>query len=157
MCLRIKINEKVKVADKDIVCYKVVRKFKNYGSCDPQFVIDRQTPYQDAPIELHRVLTTELDITGEISYFMDTELITNGFHSFIYLNDAKNEMFMFGIAMCEDYKSVTIAYEIWECTIPKGSKYHEGYFLSGNSLKQNYASDKIRYDKMIDTTENTNN
>ena len=99
MCL---INAKFKIAEKDIICYKVY--VVNNGNL--------LSPYrrEKAP-EKGIIATTRL---GTI---IPPNMVREGFHSFANLSDTINAAFIW------DDDTVIV-----KCTIPKLSRYYEGAF-----------------------------
>ena len=116
MCL---INAKVKEVTEDIACYKVYLRQKN-------MLI---SPYQRslAP-EFNTVAKTDL---GEIN---EGYYVYKGFHSFVKLEDAKNEA-------RDQFRHIPI---VVKCIIPKGAKCYVGQF--GDKIS--YCSDSIKLVKI---------
>lgn len=120
MCLT---YAKFKIAEKDITCYKVYIKYS-----DGRIV----SPYRRILVPKIGILTkTEL---GEIN---PNGGIQKGFHSFSSFNDA--------IMESKDWEECPYLPLIAECTIPKNSKYYEGYF--GKAVS--YCSECIKLNKLI--------
>lgn len=133
MCLHIELDTKVKIANKDIVCYKVVEKIKNYKTTSSDYLF---TPYRKMEVKIGEEYETYLR-----SYYLE---VNEGFHSFVSLKDA--------IAEKKYWKYwVTHEYEIVKCIIPKGAEYYKGRFTMDIGsydevyYADSYASNKIKY------------
>lgn len=140
MCLHVK-EKKTLVAEKDIICYKVLEKEDN-----GEFI----TPFQ-------RTLVSKKALLGEVSFkahgrvrftptYWYTEVSERGYiermdegciHTFAKMNVAKL------------YAKVNKGRKVFECIIPAGTKYYEGYF-DGWSDRVSYASKEIIFKKQID-------
>ena len=104
MCL-ISNSDHPYVADRDLTCYKVYILINNR----------HKSPYQRADMpKIGELATTSLQESG-------TYLIEKGFHSFVSLLDAINEVRL--ITTIYSYETY-----IFKCTIPEGTKYYEGSF-----------------------------
>ena len=119
MCL---IDPKFKIAEKDIICFKVYLKYS-----DGRIV----SPYR-------RILAPEIGILtctelGKINSYGNVKL---GFHSFSNFSDAITE----GRDWEDNYTPL-----IAECTIPRNSMYYKGYFGG----KKSYCSKYIKLNKLI--------
>lgn len=118
MCL---INAKLRVAEEDIICYKVY------------IVVNRNllSPYrrEKAPEE-GIIATTRL---GTIK--SPNNVVYEGFHSFATLSDAVDES-----SIWEDETTVIV-----KCTIPKFSRYYKGIF----SKHISYCSECIILNNLI--------
>ena len=136
MCLTTK-NREPNIAENNIVCYKILEKTE-----DEKYPY--KTPYQYTPINKE---------------------IINGIHEFIGLGDRNNKQhFSTSIVISEGYihtfKFLPIAIEeckdrinifgnkycLYECIIPKCTKYYEGF---DNQIRTTYASEKIKFIKKI--------
>lgn len=131
MCLYIKDQQSVKVAETDIVCYKLLEKCKLEG-------YPYQSPFMEQPI------------TAEIVF---------GLYPYVGLGDRAIQvdrcgyMFISG-GYIHTYKYKLVAEEmldyfqnkfendchLFECKIPAGTEYYEGL---DNNFLATYASDKI--------------
>ena len=125
MCLWTK-NAVKKIADKDIVCYKVICKVGN----------DYLTIYQRTPIELGKTYTdNELIHMGKGN---DVYYIGQGvYHTFKKYKDAVvflREHFLFTNRV------------IVRCVIPKGTEYYEGTF---DDEEESYGSKTLYLSKKI--------
>lgn len=129
MCLS-KISEK-KIAEEDIVCYKIVHKFtdKHYRTVFQGMKIFLNTEYVDTtPKDDDSIGLTISEING--GYY----------HTFKDKNKALKYSQYFGAAAC-----------VLKGIIPKGSEYYEGVYISiyqGNLSA--YASKKIKYIEEVD-------
>lgn len=106
MCL---INAELKIAEKDIICYKV------YVSINGNLL----SPYrrEKAP-EKGIIATTYLGtIIPLIGNYNTPNMVREGFHSFANVSDAIN-----AASIWEDDTVIV------KCTIPKLSRYYEGVF-----------------------------
>ena len=93
------------VADRDLTCYKIYILINKWY----------KSPYQKADMpKIGELATTSLQESG-------TYLIEKGFHSFVSLLDAINEVRL--ITTIYSYETY-----IFKCTIPEGTKYYEGSF-----------------------------
>lgn len=109
MCLYLKKNTKKKIANRDIVCYKVV----SYDKNDKTHVVSQFEGFEytlgkfeysqlDAPDARHRVF--------------------RGFHSYKYYEDALEAILL----DCNYGNSWRNTWKICKCIIPNGSHYYDG-------------------------------
>ena len=137
MCLTVTSTEKnykksVKVAEEDIVCWKVVT-VDNYGKV--------LTAYRDFPVQLGKRLRAKGKIkcartvfklaSGEEVYYHDFE------GGLIHTYADKRSAYL----LASDYSITAVV----KCIIPKGSKYYEGDFFRDKG----YASKNIIVTKEI--------
>lgn len=115
MCLIVnKENCKAKVAEKDIICYKLM-----YGYCNDNKEIRIITPYQLKELPFNEPIVAE----GRATKHPDDDdanqkLIGQGvIHSYSTLDGAVDDMLNFGDGNI-----------IFKAIIPKGTKYYEGDF-----------------------------
>lgn len=126
----------IKIADKDIVCYKVLIRKKEIGGN-----YSYRTAYMEQPIIMNKQYTEPLfeetidNVNNEINkitYTSDNELRTlftlyrygeNMLHLFVVLHSAEQECDNFNIATTYGYNK----YVVVKAIIPKGTKYIEGY------------------------------
>ena len=141
MCLDITKDPQLKVATEDIICYKVVRQSEN-------MLI---TPYQLMPVEIGKTYISKL-----IEY--DRALgsgkgIDVGLHSFATIKSARIEIndWSLYISVRANGKLFQRSSDmiIIECVIPKGSSYYTGTFSIEKSEHESYASDTLKYIKII--------
>lgn len=111
MCLICNNDSKIVVADKDIVCYKVLRvtSRKRITSLFQQFRYKVGKTYKTGTI------LKKIHEDGE-------DVVKKGFHSFPYLRDA---------IKLKDMNSLRVSnYKVYKCVIPKGTKIIYGkYFI----------------------------
>lgn len=127
-------KEIVKVAETDIVCYKMI---DVYGRKKGEKVLRLQTPYQGTRIEMGKTYTAEgiEDLYSEVDDdFMQIEVGSGFIHSFQECEDAMEDVLDYG------YGNIVV-----KCIIPKGAEYVYGMFDS----YYGYASKKIVYTNTI--------
>lgn len=145
MCLIITKFNKLKIAQEDIKCYKIL--FKSFEV--PDLLIAQ---YLDFGYRLGETYHTNMSVSYDCNIyglsffrkifydlfnsFLDVKGVNQGFHSFINLKDATKER-----NSDVDYKRLVIG----ECVIPKGSKYYKGAYSNYNG----YVSDNIKINKII--------
>lgn len=132
MCLAIKTREPVfKIAEEDIVCYKLIRHGKE----------EYTTAYRGVKIP-------KLCIWGWKKFKAegDYDFLSMGCSSMIYGGVIHTFQTMFG-AM--DMQVLDVE-EVWECVIPKGTKYVEGAFHTLRSSYHAYGSECIKFVKRVD-------
>lgn len=122
MCLITKMTEPT-IADKDIICYKVIRKDMS-SLLHPEFEWDFGWIYTS---QLRAVERTD-----------NANAIYHGLHSYKTLEDLKKAYYM-----------ATVPCLAVECTIPKGSAFYKGR----HSDLEGYASEQLMIDEVIDTKE----
>ena len=111
MCLTVdKENFKIETAQEDIVCYKVLEKYSGY-------II---SPYCKFLYEIGKEYKTIIEPRLRESCYE----INKGFHSFLTLEDAKDEM---ESLHCD-------AFRCFRCVIPKGSKIVYGTYLAKDAI-----------------------
>lgn len=144
MCLVITKFNKLKVAQEDIKCYKIL--YKSVHS-DMYYA-----PYQNFIYMLGETYFTNMSVSYDcniygLSFFkfmlyyffnnlLDIKGVNQGFHSYVNLKNAIKER-------NEDLNHEELV--ICECIIPKGSKYYKGTYMHYNG----YVSDNIRINKII--------
>ena len=127
MCLRLDYLEP-KIADKDIVCYKIVEKTKIkgiYTSCFQEFeYIIRRLYTNNISIKFSNSVIKHFK-THYRRYYIEEDM----FHSYMTLSYSLQ-------------KSIQLLYNgvILKCIIPKGAYYYIG--MCGSNL--NYASSQIK-------------
>lgn len=145
MCLVITKFNKLKIAQEDIKCYKIL-----FKSSVRQGLF--YAPYQLFNYELGVTYFTNISVsyncnTFGLSFFryifykffndfLDVKGVNQGFHSFVNLKNAIEER-----NSDVDYKRLVIG----ECIIPKGAKYYKGIYSSYDG----YASNSIKINKII--------
>ena len=123
MCLVIKKLES-KIADKDIICYKLVKRTKTKGIYESSF--------QGFEYVIRQLYTNNLDIR------FANKRIKRYFYKCFY----KIKEGMFHSYKSNPYPTLNTSsyYVLLKCIIPKGAYYFEGYF--GNC--PSYASSQIK-------------
>lgn len=145
MCLVITRFNKLKIAQEDIKCYKILFKSGTHPGL-------YYAPYQVFNYELGEIYFTDMSVSYDcntfgLSFFrymfynlfnnlLDVKGINQGFHSFVNLKDAIKER-----NSDVDYKRLVIC----ECIIPKGAKYYKGAY----SNYDGYVSDSIKINKIL--------
>ena len=129
MCLVLS-HLKPKIADKDIVCYKLVEKTKIKGVYKAYFqefeYVIRQSYTNNLDIKFVNRIINKL--RPSYPHYVDTHIIDEGmFHSFTNYTIP----FMLIVSLNE---------AILKCIIPKGAYYYKGYFHNFTS----YASSQIK-------------
>lgn len=137
MCLLINSATKPqpKIAEQDIVVYKLVHKLENGKFLTPfkKYEVILGETYEDFVETPYKIKS--LDTTNYTSNWYRIDI---GFHSFANKADAKfYRAPSFGITDTIFTKFLKIV----KCIIPKGSTYYEGVFCTFRS----YVSDKIHY------------
>ena len=150
MCLITQQNQP-KIADNDIICYKVLLKMKtgertSYVSPiqhwfyfkdepDPNYVFVPDKPYWlDNGKEDLKV--SYVDMTYPVNY----ELYSGYFHMYKNKEDAEKFLTMYNLPL---------SLSLFECVIPKGSKYYEGTCKMCNLIADSIASDKLIVKKQL--------
>lgn len=146
MCLVITKFNKLKVAQEDIKCYKILYKSHTI----PNLLIAQ---YQTFGYRLGETYHTNMSVSYDCSTyglsffrhmfydlfnsFLDVKGVNQGFHSYVKLKNAieernSNAPFKEDMVICE-------------CIIPKGTKYYKGKYLCYNG----YVSDSIKINQII--------
>jgi hypothetical protein len=149
MCLFVK-NNKVKIAKEDIICYKVLKYLKSSHSPTGTVLC---TPFADQIIS-ESVLNGDFDFeavgTPKIEQEYDNEYsISEGYIHTCADKDSANTIYL----QCAYYHEYYCAnkFEIYECIIPKGTRYYEGVYNHEKRISRaSYASEKIRFVKKLD-------
>lgn len=116
MCL---INAKFKIAEKDIICYKV------YVDINENLL----SPYRREKAPEEGIIATT-----RLGTIIPPNTVREGFHSFANLSDA-----IYAASIWEDNTVIV------KCTIPKLSRYYEGVF----GRRISYCSECIILNKII--------
>ena len=149
MCLElIKGQAKGKIADKDIVCYKVFQSPDYANACndipekESKYLL---TPFMNFGMVLNKRYTTKQhdfhyrftrDYDVPISNEKVRSCVKAGvYHSFTSADDA--------VDFVNNYKANGIHMCYVKSTIPAGTKYYEGYYRCGQSWYRAYASKTI--------------
>jgi hypothetical protein len=131
MCLHLRKNTKKKIADKDIVCYKVLF----YDETDKTHAVSQ---FEGFDYMLGRLEYTQLDSPDAI------HRVFFGFHSYKYYEDALESIYAYGGLLdcnCENFEENRA--KVYTCIIPKGSDYYEGIQPSMPYDMVGYCSNQI--------------
>jgi len=161
MCLAIKKGQAPKIAEEDIVCYKVIRRLHSWITGMQE--LKYETPYRDIRIEFPKTYdeshkTIEVAPGCEIFDDLDGQHFEsvngNSFHSFARLSDAKWEAADWNWIK-DDKGNCAADFVVIKCIIPKGAKYYEGQACIFNHDIQDYpigyASNMITYTDTVYT------
>ena len=121
MCLVVKEETPIKIAEKDIICYKTVEKSdKEYESSIQKFIYKPYTTYSDNSLE-KKIIIQSCIYADNIAYHKYSRgvednpslyrVVEKGFHSYKSINRIPNHY--------------PIAQRTIKCTIPKGAEYIE--------------------------------
>jgi hypothetical protein len=127
MCL-FPITDKPKVAENNIVCYKVVQVSSNSNKMHPLW------HFHSRIYELGKVCH-EKRFDAKKSTLIGVTVVTFGFHSYIRQSRAR-----YNVLRYVKYKNNKVI--ILKCVIPKGALYYEGSSLETASIEE-YCSNKI--------------
>ena len=144
-----------KIADNDIICYKVLLKTKtgertSYVSPIQHWFYFKDEPdpnYVFVPDKSYWLLEKNEDIKpsyvdnlGIVNpYPVNYELYSGYFHMYKNKEDAEKFMTVYRV----------LSLSIFECVIPKGSKYYEGTCQMQNLIADSIASDKLIVKKQL--------
>jgi hypothetical protein len=152
MCLDLKKFAIPRIALKDITVYKFLRQIDSG-------ITPYVTPYRHSPISIGETYTSKLERNG--SFFKESS-IDKGIHSLKSISNAKDladlNSYIDGLMVSNQLKVIEEAnrnyktHVVVECIIPAGSIYYVGIF--GAYDKKSYASNKLKYVKIV---ENENN
>lgn len=141
MCLYITKDAKLKHAVKDIVCYKVLKRYTTFLGKQTLF-----TPYIQSPL-------TDVQLSGQEDFYSfdkDNNIeeskigpgyeVSKGFiHTCANLESARLLSQLLSLGLCYGEDIV-----VYKCIIPKGTRYYEGrWALSPH--RDSYASKRIRF------------
>ena len=132
MCLKLKEgNTRLIVADKDIVCYKLLLKYPD-GTY--------HSPYQRLPYELNKLMCDSVNVWKYRSH-KTWNVGAGGLHTFANFDDAKKVLYrtFYNLGL-PGFNPVIV-----KCFIPKGTKYYYGSFsfLFCPEKYESYASKKL--------------
>lgn len=136
MCLYVN-NKKVRVAKKDIVCYKIVIKERKKWI----YRIFHKPTYR-APFYFNYIYQLKkLNDLGKSLYVAISPeelcgVVHEGFHSFVDIQDAKRML----SESCYRYNK---GWTIVQCVIPKGAEYVKGTIDLSENSPASYVSDEI--------------
>lgn len=142
MCLLVKSFDeelKFKIADKDIVCYKIV--YNNLSKSYPKF----WTPIQGCDIPMECIQgTIPFEAQGDEDITIHHCEWEGTLHRF-ELNGGFIHTYMDTYDVSDDIRD--IKHELWKCVIPKGTKYTTGIYGHVPS----YASKSIKFIEKVHT------
>lgn len=125
MCLQTsQINPKV--VDKEITCYKVLRKEEH-----KEVFIPIHYTYHSVFYNTSEAWTLNEVCTSQLVFIRRTGQVYNAFHSFKHLVDAKKT--------AKRYNDCVVA----KCVIPEYARYYEGHNTMMD-ITEGYASDKLK-------------
>lgn len=116
MCLTLTENSEIKVAEEDIVCYKVLRKVSETYATSPYF-----------GFEYIVGVTYKIDKKLEIFCGYEHKFVKEGFHSFERFQSAKAFLHL-------RRKLLPKGCCIYKCIIPKGTRLIFGDFNNFSSI-----------------------
>ncbi len=177
MCLYVKTESKAKVAEDDIVVYKLLvdrsfveaRLAKSVASSYPlkrqveeyTAVLDSSdskkfTPYKLAPVDTSINMKSRL--ISEPAYAGDIgDRVNIGVHSFGELEDAqtiqKEFNFYYSAVASEFNLPAELPAKVYKCVIPKGASYFEGRFTLTSSIWKDapsFASTELKFIEQIE-------
>ena len=130
MCLYLKENTKEKIANRDIVCYKVVY----YDEIDKTCVVSQ---FERFKYMLGRFEYSQLDSPDA------RHRVFHGFHSYKYYEDALESIYAYGLLDCNYGNSWEDRWKVYKCIIPNGSHYYDGVQSSMPYDMVGYCSNQI--------------
>ena len=157
MCLVTK-QSKSKIASKDITCYKVLLKLENEIS---------NTVFYVSPVRHFTYFSNRIDLNNKVfkaekAYCLENYPGDDLKQTYIDNEPVSYELNSGFFHMYKDYDSAVKAvknasiesYVLFECVIPKGSRYYEGFtsfpsFPNNLSLYPSIASDKLKFIKQL--------
>lgn len=151
MCLKLNEPTKIKRAENDIVCYKVIEEITIFNDWLGLWQTTYLTPCWSKQVP-KSVIKGNSDFTPDYVLCQSTfsEEVKGGFiHTYQHLTGAvalRQNL----LAMSEDFRRKTIKqinYSIYECVIPKGTEYLEGGDEA--TFCNAYASTAIRFVKKL--------
>ena len=150
MCLVTKQSQS-KIASKDITCYKVLLKLENEIS---------NTVFYVSPVRHFTYFSNRTDLNNKVfkaekAYWLENSPDDDLKPTYIGNEPVSYELNSGFFHMYKDYDSVVKAiinaplesYAIFECVIPKGSRYYEGF--TSIYILPSIASDKLKIVKQI--------
>ena len=117
MCLILKDDSKIVIADKDIVCYKVLRVFSKGGI---------ESPFQEFRYEIGETYHTDKRLKKIRDHANGVYVIKKGFHSFPHHIDA--------VSFNKESLLYTLNSKVYKCIIPKGTRMIFGDFVGMPSI-----------------------
>lgn len=154
MCLISRTN-KPKVAKKDIVCYKVLRRVNPFSSVSGFKTFYTSNLLPDVVISGKQDFIAQGKFRCELSKGGVIEHIFCGkynidygqIHTYKSLKDVKNSFDCSIKSLKDDHEFI-----VFKCIIPQGTKYFKGRFQTLNCMTfgvKSYCSDKIRFIEQI--------
>jgi len=140
MCLYTK-QTTPKVANKDITCYKILRKKEH-----KEFTPTHYT-YHSIIFKQYELWPLNEVCTSRLIYDRETGKVHDAFHSFKKLTDAQKEAKCFPDAVLA--KFIMPDTVVAKCVIPENARYYEGVNISMGAT-DGYASDKIKIVEIIE-------
>lgn len=140
MCLTLTENSKLKVAEENIICYKVVHRLQPgiYMSEFYNYLYETGTlnvsPFDDTTITTRPCITGYRSIKFDYRVIGYEQIVERGFHSFTCKEDAYKYAKIVASRVLGEITTVVVKY-----IIPKGANYIEGTYEE----YPNYVSDKI--------------
>lgn len=123
MCFETKGSE-LKRAEKDIICYKVMREVVKKPDGEVLFFLSYHRGFKYYPEIVYK---GKSELNMKFCYYTNIDISKGGYHSFIYKEDA--------LSWLDD--------PVVECVIPKGSLYLE------NKIDRQYCSTAIQIINVI--------
>ena len=157
MCLITK-QSKSKIASEDITCYKVLLKLENENN---------DTVFYISPVRYFTYFSNRTDLDNKVfkaekAYWLENYPGDDLKQTYIDNEPVSYELNSGFFHMYKDYDSAVKAvknasiesYVIFECVIPKDSRYYEGFtsfpsFPNNLSLYPSIASDKLKFIKQL--------
>ena len=127
MCLLVKKNYSIQIAEEDIPCFKVMFKTGGDGSL---YSIYQHTPYKEKEIKFSDLDSPKRDIYGDFG-------IERGLHTFAYFSEAKRNVTDGVYDIGKDGGHVVCELVLYKATIPKGAAYYEGTYEGRKSYASN--------------------
>ena len=144
------------VANKDIVCWKVVFCWKDEIK-ESEDVREYNAPYYNQfAYVLNKEYICDSFCTVKLtqkSYWMSRGFarVEYGFHSFATLAAAERELEWWEARERDNHCVSSREFHILECVIPKGTRYYRGFYLETSEHDHNsYCSEKITALRMVE-------
>ena len=140
MCL-VATNNEIKEAETEIECYKVVKYTFYKGYETPRLGLNIKYPIIKGETPL-------VAVGDEDVKYNETEHYTEVNRGFIHVFKTKNSAALYAEIL--DTFNDDGDYKVFRCTIPKGTKYYDGYFPYYCGQMSSYATKQIVFYKEID-------
>lgn len=111
-----------KIAEKDIVCYKFIKRWEG------KYI----KPFQEVTVNIGKTYRSRI-----LRLVYDWSKIDVALHSFTSKASVR--------AICKNYE-----HEIVKCIIPRGAHYYKGIFLYREHKYPSYASNLIKYVEIVE-------